>query len=403
MLIELKGWKKLTNNKTLSDLNNKLIKIKKRINKSPNEFSFLRSDNNKEIFSYLKKYKKKFKNIDNFLLIGTGGSSLGAKAIISLYNQKKINFIENLDPSTLKNFFKNNKKNNLGLLIISKSGETLEVLCLFDILMNSFKNNFDLKNNTLIISDKKKSTLRNIANKYSIDVLDHDETIGGRFSCFSLTGLLPMYLAGINSIKLKELVDKSFKKDLLNKNNVNNIFMTAVSQIIKKKKITGHIFLVYSDSLMNVGNWYKQLWNESLGKNGLGLYLISALGAVDQHSQLQMWLDGPKNLIFTIVIPKKRTDDFKVKNNKNILPAYLNNKRMGDLLNIMAESTAAELRKAGAYVRIIYIEDDKEESVIKLMTSFILEVSLIGKLIGINPFDQPAVEEMKLLTKKLLS
>ena len=77
--------------------------------------------------------------------------------------------------------------------------------------MNSFKNNFDLINNTLIISDKK-STLRNIANKYSIDVLDHDETIGGRFSCFSLTGLLPMYLAGINSIKLKELVDKSLKK-----------------------------------------------------------------------------------------------------------------------------------------------------------------------------------------------
>ena len=197
-------------------------------------------------------------------------------------------------------------------------------------------------------------------------------------------------------------MDKSFKENLLNKNNVNSIFITAVSQIIKKKEITGHIFLVYSDNLVNVGNWYKQLWNESLGKNGLGLYLISALGAVDQHSQLQMWLDGPKNLIFTIVIPKKRTDDFKVKNNKNILPAYLNNKRMGDLLNIMAESTAAELRKAGAYVRIIYIEDDKEESVIKLMTSFILEVSLIGKLIGINPFDQPAVEKVKLRVKKNL-
>ncbi|MDA9708111.1 hypothetical protein N9V56_01530 [Alphaproteobacteria bacterium] len=402
MLIELKGWKKLTNNKILSDLNNKLIKIKKGINKSPNEFSFLRSDNNKEIFNYLKKYKKKFKNIDNFLLIGTGGSSLGAKAIVSLYNQKKINFIENLDPLTLKNFFKYNKKNNLGLLIISKSGETLEVLCLFDILINSFKNSFDLKNNTLIISDKKKSTLRNIANKYGIDVLDHDETIGGRFSCFSLTGLLPMYLAGINSIKLKELVDKSFKKALLSKNNVNNIFMTAVSQKIKQKKITGHIFLVYSDSLMNVGNWYKQLWNESLGKNSLGLYLISALGAVDQHSQLQMWLDGPKNLIFTIVIPKKRTHDFKVKNNKNILPAYLNNKRMGDLLRIMAESTAAELRKAGAQVRMIYIEDDQEVSVIKLMTLFLLEVSLIGKLIGINPFNQPAVEKVKFRIKKNL-
>ena len=402
MLIKLKGWKKLTNNKILGDLNNRLIKINKGINESSNEFSFLRSDNNKEIFSYLKKYKKKFKKIDSFLLIGTGGSSLGAKAITSLYDKKKINFIENLDPTTLKNFFKNNKKNSLGLLIISKSGETLEVLCLFDILMNSYKNNFDLINNTLIISDKKNSTLRNIANKYNIDILDHDQTIGGRFSCFSLTGLLPMYLAGINSIKLKALVDKSFKKILLSKNNVNSIFITALSQIIKKKEVTGHIFLVYSDRLMDVGNWYKQLWNESLGKNDLGIHLICALGAVDQHSQLQMWLDGPKNLIFTIVIPKKRTYDFKIKNKKNILPAYLNNKGMGDLLNIMAESTAAELRKAGAYVRIIYIEDDKEESVIKLMTSFMLEVSLIGKLIGINPFDQPAVEKVKIRIKKNL-
>ena len=110
MLIKLNGWKNLTNNKAFSNLNNKLTIIKKGINKSSNEFSFLRSDNNKKIFSYLKKYKKKFKKIDSFLLIGTGGSSLGAKAIISLHDKKKINFIENLDPITLKNFFKNNKK-----------------------------------------------------------------------------------------------------------------------------------------------------------------------------------------------------------------------------------------------------------------------------------------------------
>ena len=402
MLIELKGFKKLTNNKTLSELSNKLIKIKQSVNKSPDEFSFLRSDNNKEIFSYLNKYKKKFKKIDSFLLIGTGGSSLGAKAIISLNDKKKIKFIENLDPLTLKNFFRNNKNNSLGLLIISKSGETLEILCLFDVLINNFKNNIDLTNNTLIISDKKNSTLRNIASKYDIEVLDHDENIGGRFSCFSLSGLLPMYLAGINSIKLKELVDKSFKKYLVSKNNTNSMFITVAAQVIKRKDINGHIFLVYSDNFMNIGNWYKQLWNESLGKNGLGIYLISALGAVDQHSQLQMWLDGPKNLIFTIVIPKKRTHDIKVKNKRNILPDYLNKKRIGDLLNIMAEATATELRKAGALVRIIYIEDDKEESAIKLMTTLILEVSLIGRLIGINPFNQPAVERVKVRVKKKL-
>ena len=403
MLIELKGWKKLTTNKTLSDLNHKLIKIKKGINKSSNEFSFLRSDNNKEIFRNLKKYKKKFKKIDSFLLIGTGGSSLGAKAIISLYEKKKINFIENLDPTTLENFFKINKKNSLGLLIISKSGETLEVLCLFDIIVNYFKKNFDLINRTLIITDKKDSTLRNIASEYDIEVLDHDANIGGRFSCFSLTGLLPIHLAGIDGIQLKKFVDKNFKQYLLSKNDNNNIFITVISDIIRKKKITGHVFLVYSDSFVNISNWYKQLWNESLGKNGIGIHLISALGAVDQHSQLQMWLDGPKNLVFTIVIPKIRHHDIKIKDKKDILPPYIKEKKIGYLLNIMAEATASELRKSGALVRVIYIENDKKESAIKLMTSLMLEVSLIGRLININPFNQPAVEKVKLRIKKNLN
>lgn len=403
MLIEIKEWKKLTKNKTISNLNKQLIKLKKNIYKNPNEFSFLKYDNNKEVFSFLKKYKRKFKKIDNFLLIGTGGSSLGSKAIISLCEGNKIHFMENLDPFTLKQFFKNNENSFLGLLVISKSGETLEVLCLFDIIVNYFKKNFDLINRTLIITDKKDSTLRNIASEYDIEVLDHDANIGGRFSCFSLTGLLPIHLAGIDGIQLKKFVDKNFKQYLLSKNDNNNIFITVISDIIRKKKITGHVFLVYSDSFVNISNWYKQLWNESLGKNGIGIHLISALGAVDQHSQLQMWLDGPKNLVFTIVIPKIRYHDIKIKDKKDILPPYIKEKKIGYLLNIMAEATASELRKSGALVRVIYIENDKKESAIKLMTSLILEVALIGRLLGVNPFNQPAVEKVKLRVKKNLN
>ena len=235
MLIELKGWKKFIKNETLRALNKKLIKIKNTIYKSPQEFSFLRSDNNKEIFKYLIKGRKKFQNVDNFLLIGTGGSSLGAKAIISLYEGKKIKFIENLDPSTLNEFFLKNKNNILGLLIISKSGETLEILCLLDIIINNIKKKLDLISRTLIITDKKKSTLRRLAEYYNIEVFDHDENIGGRFSCFSLTGLLPIHLVGINGIKLKKLVDKNFKKYFLNTKNDNNNFITIVAEIIKKK------------------------------------------------------------------------------------------------------------------------------------------------------------------------
>ena len=260
----------------------------------------------------------------------------------------------------------------------------------------------NLSNRIIIITDNTESTLRKIAVKNNIVVLDHDESIGGRFSCFSLTSLLPLYLLGVNSIKLKHLADKYFRKNLAVNNVASNISISIMAHIINEKKYVGHVFLVYTDSCINIGQWYKQLWNESLGKNGTGLHLISASGAMDQHSQLQMWLDGPKNLIFTIVIPRKRYKDIKIRNKNKLLPSYLKDKKIGELLNIMGEATAIELKKSGIPVRIIYLENDKADSAIKLMTELLLEVALIGKLIGINPFNQPAVEKVKLRIKKIL-
>lgn len=402
MLIESKDWKKLTSRLVLKKNHNKLIKIKKAIYKDYGDFSFLNYHNNNEIFNNLKKAKNKFKDVDKILLIGTGGSSFGAKALTSILNKKKLYYLENIDPFTIKEFFENNKNNKLGLLIISKSGETLEVLSLFDIITKVLKKNIDLKKKSLIICDKNKSTLRKIAEKHNIEVFDHDERIGGRFSCFSITGLLPLHLSGVNAIKLKYLVDVIFKQHLLNYNFNYNSSIISLASILKKKKYVSHVFLIYIDRFKNIGQWYKQLWTESLGKDGVGLHLVSALGAVDQHSQLQMWLDGPKNLIFTVVIPKKRSFDYKLNNTKNILPYYLKGKDIGKLLNIMAEATIIQLRKVGIPVRVIYLEDDEIVSAIKLMANLLLEVPLLGSLIDINAFSQPAVEKMKLRTKTIL-
>ncbi len=403
MLIESNGWTKLIKNSFLKKNQSNLKLIKRKIYQDNEQFSFLRSDNNKEVFKLLREAKNKFKRLDSIILIGTGGSSLGSKAMLSLFYNTKIYFLENLDPNSLKFYFDNNKRKKIGLLIISKSGETLEVLSLFDAVINLFKKKIDLEKKTLIITDKKKSTLRLIAKKYNINVLDHDEKIGGRFSCFSITGLLPLHLVGVNAIKLKNKVDQNYKKNILFDEFNNDSFISLLAYLSKKNKYVGHVFLVYIDSFNNIGHWYKQLWNESLGKKKLGMHLIPALGSVDQHSQLQMWLDGPKNLIFTIVIPKLKNFDIKIKNNKNILPNYLKGKNLGKILNNMAEATVTELKRAGVPVRIIYLKDDSINSAIELMTTLLLEVSLIGKLMGINPFDQPAVEKVKLTTKKILN
>ena len=402
MFIESKGWERIIEKNLFDKQKKKLNKIKKEISKTNKDFAFLKNEKNNQIFEVIKKAKLKFKKLDEILLIGTGGSSLGTKALLKVTNNKKISFLSNLDPNTIKLYLNKNKKKNIGLLIISKSGETLEVLSLFDIIINSFKKQVDLKNHTLIITDNRKSSLRLVAEKYNIQVIDHDEEIGGRFSCFSITSLLPLYVAGVDSVNIKKLADSYFKKILGDCLNFNNS-VSALSCISKKKKYIGHVFLVYIDSFNNISEWYRQLWSESLGKNKAGMHLITAKGAVDQHSQLQMWLDGPKNLIFTVVVPNARMLDIKIKDIKNALPNYLKSKNIGEILNIMAKSTITELQKFGIPVRVIYLDDDQTKSAVDLMTMLLLEVTLLGKLIGINPFDQPAVENVKIRVKKTLN
>ena len=149
--------------------------------------------------------------------------------------------------------------------------------------------------------------------------------------------------------------------------------------------------------------WYRQLWGESLGKKGKGLHFLPAIGSVDQHSQLQMWLDGPDNIFYTIIIPKKRKQDLKLNYSNKLFPSYLKKKSLGNILFNMGIATYKELVKAKKPVRLIYLDDDSLYPAVKLMAFFMLEVPVIGKLLRINPFDQPAVEKVKVLTKKLLS
>ena len=141
---------------------------------------------------------------------------------------------------------------------------------------------------------------------------------------------------------------------------------------------------------------------ESLGKNSRGVHIIPGIGSIDQHSQLQMWLDGPDNLFYTIILSKKRKKDFKLIDKKKFMPPYLNKKKLGVILNTMGLATYKELVRAGNQLDLIYLDDDGLYPAIKLMSFFMLEVSFLGKYLGINPFDQPAVEKVKLLTKKLL-
>ena len=402
MLVDSESWKGLVSKRLIEENKTKSNKIKKKILSESHSFTFLRKDNNDEIFNLVLEAQNKFKSYEKIFLIGTGGSSLGAKAFLSIINSNRISFLESLDPSRVISLLDKFKKKKLGVIIISKSGETLEVLCLLDIIINSFSANIKIHRDALIISDKKESKLNKIANFYNIKFIEHDPTIGGRYSCFSITGLVPLQLAGADSIAIKKKADISFMKNLtLDKYN-NFEAINILAGITRDKLFTGHVFLVYMESFAALGQWYRQLWAESLGKHQLGLHLMTAVGPIDQHSQLQMWLDGPNNLVFTIVIPKKRKSDIRTSNTINILPDYLQDQNIGEILNIMGEATVTELKKANRPVRVIYVDDDTINSAVDLMTTLLLEVAFVGEIIGINPFNQPAVEKIKNTTKFIL-
>ena len=210
-------------------------------------------------------------------------------------------------------------------------------------------------------------------------------------------------MAGLNINHIINVSEKTFD-DCLNKNKYNffdNI--TIFKHLINKKKYKGHVVISYQDSLRSLLQWYRQLWGESLGKKGKGIHFMPATGSVDQHSQLQMWLDGPNNLMYTIILPKKRKIDYSLNDKMKAIPSYLNKKTLGNILNAMGDATYKELVKSGRPVRIIYLEDDSLYPAIKLMSFLMLEVATLGLSLGINPFDQPAVERVKILTKKNLN
>ncbi|MDR1982938.1 MAG: hypothetical protein LBQ08_04055 [Holosporaceae bacterium] len=338
---------------------------------------------------------KKWMLHENFVIFGTGGSSLGGQCIQALSQNKNIRFVSNLDASTLKKVFSEIKLESTGFLCISKSGETLETICQTLLALDFVKEKED---KFVIVSENKQSSLVEIANKFNFLCLDHPTTIGGRFSVFSIVGMLPALLCGIDP-----LVIRSGGKKILE--NYIHEAEKGASFIIEsfQNKITQHVSFIYSDKLSVFGEWLAQLYAESTGKSGNGITPITAIGSVDQHSQLQLYLDGKKDKCFTFFFEKQKTELQISKN--SLCPSsfsYLKNKNIADIFRAQFNATVATILENNCYVRKIELSEITPEILGALFMHFMLEVTFVCKLIGVNPFDQLAVEHGKILTKNLL-
>ena len=386
--------------------NNLSLKYKSKLKKEIKDI-YNNLDNRKDTFHILSKKfildldklsLKKFTRHKSIILIGMGGSVLGSKAIYSFLNKKiKKNFLflDNLDQSEIKKIKKKKDLKKSFFIIVSKSGNTIETL----INSNLLKDKITYKN-TIIISEKKENLLNTFAKKRKILWVQHKNYIGGRYSVLSEVGMIPAYLMGLKV--------KSFRKNLLTffNSKKNLILVESVIKLVNiynLRKIKSIVLLNYAPELNDFLYWCQQLIAESLGKQGKGILPVVSLAPRDHHSLMQLYLDGPKDKLFYIF---SLNTNKKMKINSNIFGKdfkFAENKELIKIIQSQKKALTQVLKKKKIPFREFKINNTSEEILGELFSYFILETTLVAKLIGINPFDQPAVEEVKILTKRYLS
>ena len=361
------------------------------------KFTSLINENNEIIKSLSKNYKDsykknniiKYKKNSEFRVIGIGGSSLGIQAIYNFLKHKvknKFIFIDNLIFEQKK--YKKKKFTNL---IISKSGNTIETIVNSNILIKNTDKN-------IFITENKKNYLHILAKKLKAEVVHHNNYIGGRYSVLSEVGMLPAELMGLKSGSFRQLNSLIKNKKFIN-SLVSNVSSTLF--FIKKKKFNS-VIINYDEKSDNLFKWYQQLVAESLGKNKKGLFPIVSSMPKDNHSVMQLYLDGLQNSFFTFFyVHEKKTE--KIKNNL-VLPSqkYLRNKDVSKIIFAQKKATENVFKKKNIPFRSFEINKRDEATLGELFCFFLLETILIGKSLNINPYDQPAVELIKKETKKIL-
>ena len=372
------------------NLKSKNTSIKKKLN-------FLLNEKNEIIKSLSKNYKNsfnpnilsKYRKNKNFRLIGMGGSSLGTQAIYDFLREKiKKNFIfvNNLLPNQ-----KENKKRRFTNIVVSKSGNTIETIANVNILIKK-------KDKNIFITENKKNYLYLLAEKLKAEIIHHNIYIGGRYSVLSEVGMLPAELMGLNANNFR-----CFNLLVKNKNFMNSLIANVGSTLhfIKNKKFNS-IIINYDEQSENLFKWYQQLVAESLGKKKKGLLPIISNMPKDNHSVMQLYLDGTDNNFFTFFSVNQNKSE-KINNNLVLSQqSYLKNKNLFKIISAQKKATEKVFDKKNLPYRSFEIKKRNEKTLGELFCFFILETILIGKSLNLNPYDQPSVELIKKETKKLL-
>jgi glucose-6-phosphate isomerase len=359
------------------------------------------------------------------VFFGTGGSSLGGQTLAQLAGsgiqgdngseRPRICFYDNLDPLTLERALSGLDLASTRFVIISKSGNTPETLVQAIAAIGAAREaglSSRIPEMFLGLTEPRvegvKNGLRALCETLSIPTLPHDPKIGGRFSALTNVGLLPALASGLDVVALRDGA-QSVVASMLSPESPQ-AFAPAVGAamaiaLAKERGVKASVMLAYSDRLQRFADWYVQLWGESLGKKGEGTTPVAALGPVDQHSQLQLYLDGAPHHFITVVrvesagLGPRIAPDLAALANAD----YLAGRAAGDLVAAQQKAIPEALTAAGRPVRTINLARLDESELGALMMHFMLETILAGALLGVDPFDQPAVESGKIIARRYLS
>ncbi|MBM3616993.1 MAG: glucose-6-phosphate isomerase [Alphaproteobacteria bacterium] len=360
------------------------------------------------------------KNFSTLLVVGTGGSSLGGQTLVALKENTfaagklgapRIFFLDNVDPVTMDMLLSTVDLSQTGVLVISKSGGTAEIIAQTLVLVSVFKEKLgeeSIAKQWVSITEPTDNPLRRLSTRYKIRTLEHDPKLGGRFSVLSRVGLIPAAAAGLDVRKIRKGAAKAIRELLDNADapeKAASAIGAALHVALLEKGRDIAVLMPYSDRLAYFGMWFRQLWAESLGKDGKGTTPIRAMGTVDQHSQLQLYLDGPQDKFFTLILPETagqgpRIDAALVQEESL---AYIRDQRIGDVMAAYQHGTTQSLVEGKCPVRVLRVKDVNEESLGALLQHFMLETVLTAHLLGVNAYDQPAVEGSKIFAREYLS
>ncbi|MEN3930023.1 glucose-6-phosphate isomerase [Microvirga sp. W0021] len=365
------------------------------------------------------------KDATDVVILGTGGSSLGAQTLAQLRDYKvpglehfqenpRIHFMDNLDPQTFGRLLQVLPLATTRFVAVSKSGGTGETLMQsIAVLALLEKSGLKAKISELVfgLSEPRKqggkNALRDLLEPEGVGFLEHDPNVGGRYSVLTNVGLLPAAILGLDIKAIRKGAGDAIAA--LVSGAPANSFPAAIgaslnlAAIMEGKNIA--VIKAYADKFERMTRWWVQLWAESLGKDGKGTTPVAAIGPVDQHSQLQLYLAGPSDKLFTVIttgVSGKGPVMDTALSNRASEPEFAN-KHIGDMVAAQGRATADTLARNGRPTRRMHIESLDERSLGELLMHFMLETILTGYGLGVDPFDQPAVEEGKILAKKYLA